>query len=279
MNGLNLSNAALHAEHSHLKNNLADNQNECQMVKDALQTLVSKALSSAAVPRNDGSSSVEESDAQSIKFDILSNYSNEIKSTKSVESIQEIVVTSDDEDYHEPMNSDEANLESEIEKKIPGMKKLMGLISQGEVVISSEILNEMKELNIKMNAISKVSGELQERWAALDSKLVEHERELNDIKQYIKSDNLLLHKFFIPSGNLSSLQFCYQIAQQINYFLPQLSYPISWEHISDAHILRTKLKKSNVIIVRFCNRNMQHKIFLFKKTFSTKWHVHNRTPH
>ena len=95
----------------------------------------------------------------------------------------------------------------------------------------------------------------------LDSTVKKQGKRLDSIEQYFKFDNLLLHKFHLPSNYLPSLQFSHYIANQINYFLPQLLVPVTWEHISDAHPLKTKNSKSNVIIVRFCNRNIRHEIY------------------
>ena len=51
------------------------------------------------------------------------------------------------------------------------------------------------------------------------------------------------------------------VAQQLNTFLPKLPVSLKWEHISTAHYLPTKARKSQVIIVRFANRCLKDMIF------------------
>ena len=97
----------------------------------------------------------------------------------------------------------------------------------------------------------------------LDTALKELKNELNNLKQYIKLDNLLFHNLRLPYNYkyMSSLQFSYFIADVINRLITQLATPVTWQNISDVHPLRTKLNKSSVIIVRFCNRNIRHEIY------------------
>ena len=51
------------------------------------------------------------------------------------------------------------------------------------------------------------------------------------------------------------------VARQINIKLPKLPVTVKWEHISTAHFLPTKAKKSKVIIVRFANRCIKDMVF------------------
>ena len=102
----------------------------------------------------------------------------------------------------------------------------------------------------------------------MDSRMNQHDVEikrlkedLEETKQYIKMNNLLFFNFKLPTGNLTSLQYSEYMADQINKLLPNLAQPVSWQHIDDAHRLRTRNINSNVIIVRFCNRNIRHEIY------------------
>ena len=60
---------------------------------------------------------------------------------------------------------------------------------------------------------------------------------------------------------MSSLEFSKYVAKQLNTLLPNLPIPVAWHHISTAHYLPTKSKKSVVVVVRFCNRNVKDMIY------------------
>ena len=142
-----------------------------------------------------------------------------------------------------------------------GVNNMLKLISEGEVNISDEVMKHLQDLTARIDVINEVAHSLQDRWSALESVTKMLEKQLNDTNQYLKYDNLALHKFPLPSRHLSSLEFSHYIADLINKIVPNLPLTVSWQHISDAHPLRTKSKKSNVIIVRFCNRNVRHAIY------------------
>ena len=155
---------------------------------------------------------------------------------------------------------------------IPGVDRLLTYVEQGKVTLSDEVTGQLLNLNLKMDAITEESAIIREKWDLLDDKMICHREELDklkkehdELKQYIKQDNLLLHGFYLPPYELSSLRFSHFIAQQINQYLPMLDVPVKWEHISDAHPLRTHNKRSNVIIIRFCNRNIRHEIYANRK--------------
>ena len=237
--------AVFHAEQDKLHHAVDINISTCSAVKGALTSIVSAALISC------------EDNESTISDDSLED---EVKN-QSLESIK--YIDTDDDDNTLLANDDY------IKEDIPGLTKLLNLLSEGKLVLSKEVLQQMQELSVRVDAASKEANELQGRLRSLDSdvreldkKLERLQQELERLKQYLKLENLLFHNFPPPqTKNMSSLQFCMYMAEQINYFLPHLPVPVSWEHISDAHPLRTKSKKSSVIIVRFCNRNIRHAIY------------------
>ena len=150
------------------------------------------------------------------------------------------------------------------------MSKFLSSVAEGQV--NEDTLKEIQSLNDKLEQNKKITDELLVNFNTLNCALKDLKNGLNNIKQYLKIENLLFHNFFLPPGykNMSSLQFSHFMSQQINYLLPQLDYPLSWEHISTAHPLRTKRKNSNVIVVRFCNRFMRDEIFAKRHFISKK---------
>ena len=65
---------------------------------------------------------------------------------------------------------------------------------------------------------------------------------------------------------VSNIEYCQFVADQLNKLLPDLPFKLKWEHISTAHYLPTKSKKSNVIIVRFANRCVKEAVFNLRHT-------------
>ena len=246
------SNKVIEAEQIKLQNDITKNNKACEIVKGALESVISAALS-VPVENDDDSESISSNESSCSK-------STTLIANVSLESVKEI--HTDDDENTDPESEFATSTPKTIAlEDIPGLGKLLHQISQKELKISADTLEHLKVLNNRIDEIQKTSSELQERCSNLNFIIKELSKELNNIKQYIKLDNLLFHKFDLPSQELSSLQFSQFMAQQINYYLPQLSVPVSWHHISDAHPLRTKSRKSNVIIVRFCNRNIRHEIY------------------
>ena len=185
------------------------------------------------------------------------------KSAKSIPSIQSI--SSDNE-------SGSCTTPTTISPLVPGLDTFMEMASRGDIEISDEFLRELYNVNCRVDTVSKVSSELQERWCAIDEKVSQLESsianlknnlkgEFNYVKQYQMIDNLLVHNFPFPPEKMSSLNFCKYVADQFNVLLPHLPVPVKWEHISTAHPLPTKSGKTNVIIVRFSNRCIKDMIY------------------
>ena len=241
MNGLS---PTINTEQVKLREDLQSNNKACLAVKDAVQSIVLAAINSrkSNADSDDESTLPSENDITVIDCSMEDDH-------KSLESI-EAISTDDERDQ-----SDE-----EVED-IPGLKKLLQLMSNGEIQMPDEVLKQLNKLSTKIQALTELSNEMQLRYDELNNSVKEQKKENDRIHQYIMLDNLLLHKFPKPPNNLSSLQFSLYIAHQINCFLPYLPVPVHWSHISDAHPLRTKSNKSNVTIVRFCNRNIRQMIY------------------
>ena len=236
--------ASLEAEHKTLKKELAKNEKHCSAIKNAIESIVAKAVVEAAGASNANTRHGGEGDDESTTVNT------------SLESIKDISVTDDEEEVIED--------NEEVIEDIRGLSKFLALVDEGKIKYSESdnMMKELNKLSLESDAANKLASDLKERLVSLESTLKTLKNDVHDIRQYLKRDNLLLHKFNLPKNrNMSSLEFCHFIAQQINYFLPQLAVPVSWEHISDAHPLRTKSRKSNVIVVRFCNRNIRNEIY------------------
>ena len=150
------------------------------------------------------------------------------------------------------------------------MQRFLSSVSKGE--IHDDTIKEVYKLNEQLEEVKKESDDLKTKLVILDNALNEIKKDIANIKQYLKRDNLLFHKCKLPNGykNMSSLQFCVYMVKQINFLLPHLDYPLRLEHISTAHPLKTKRKGGNVIVVRFCNRFMRDQIFAQKDFISNK---------
>lgn len=266
--------AILINEQSKIKNDLDANHNAYLNLQNVVKAIVANAVSSKSnATTSDSDNSVEGGpglviDSKSDTSSDSGSVSTVVKCNSSLESIKAILTdddisTSSSDDATEvPVSTkqEEHNIVN-LGDQIPGLNNLLSLLSKGKVVLSEEVIQQLNGINIQLKALSEASSTLQDRWSALESAITTLKKETNEIKQYIKFDNLLLHKFPRPNTELSSLEFSHFIAQQLNYFIPQLSVPVLWHHISDAHPLQTKSKKSNVIIVRFCNRNVRHEVY------------------
>ena len=141
------------------------------------------------------------------------------------------------------------------------MDELIQLVSKGEINLCGKTLEKLTEIDSKIDVLNQLSDQLQDKWTKLDIAIKNYDRELEELKQYIKLDNLLFHNFPQPPTSLTSLGFSCYMADMINFYFPYLPFPVRWDHISDAHPLRTKSNKSNVVIVRFANRNIRHEIY------------------
>ena len=242
-----------------LDEKINSNNADCAQLKGALQ-----AIFTANTPQDDGLDSSATLTNTSTITNANDGYESDIESVQSISSIHSSDPPSNGSASSGGEQHDGGNISNLPEaEEIPGMKKFLSLLQRGEIKLSTEVMNQLTELNIKVDAVNDVSAQLQEKWSEIDSAIKVCQKEILELKQYIMMDDLLFHNFHLPKNheNMSSLQFSYFMACQINYYLPQLACPVSWQHISDAHPLKTKNNKSQVIIVRFCNRNMRHEIY------------------
>ena len=222
------------AEQHNLRLDIHANNKEHSELKNHVARLITSAVASKANESNTNSSS-----------------SKTLKTIKSVNSIQDIP---------DSLSNDDQN--------IPNVEEFVAMTADGKISISDELLKELYEANCRIDAINEVGSNLQQRWCELDKNIKDIRKDINkiindinNIKQYFKIDNLLFHRFRLPHNKLSSLEFSKYIADQINILLPHLPIRISIHHISTAHPLPTKAKKSNVVVVRFCNRFIKDMIY------------------
>ena len=95
--------------------------------------------------------------------------------------------------------------------------------------------------------------DLQDHWSALDTAVKVNTQLIEDFIQYGMINSLLIHGL-INIPNIHGYQFAYYIISKINELLsPYLACKIDISHLEYAHILPTKSKKKNVVIVKFSN--------------------------
>ena len=229
-------------EQNSLRNELNANKQNYLGMSKAINCLVSAAI---AQSKNDD----EKSDCSDVS--VATKRSN---INTSLESIKEVDITVEEYSDDEKCNQTEMEV-------VPGLKELLTLMAQGRVKLTVDILQQLTEYSEQIKAGNKTCDDLSVRLCALETSAKEQRKNTEEVKQYIKFDNLLFHNFKLPPKHLTSLEFSCFMAEQINYVLPYLPVPVTWQHISDAHPLRTKSRRSNVIIVRFCNRNIRHMIY------------------
>ena len=193
------------------------------------------------------------------------------KTIKSVESVTHISSVGNDTDFSStvvPLASS-VDLPTMAGTYVPPSEKdlldtFLDMSSKGELDLSDEFKKECYCVKTRIDALDEISAGLQERWFEIETTISKIKNDIVSIKQYQRIDNLLLHNFRLPASKMTSLQFCMYVAKQLNLLLPQLPLPIHWQHISTAHVLPTIAKKSTVVVVRFCNRNIKDMIYAHK---------------
>lgn len=180
-----------------------------------------------------------------------------MKTIKSVESIHHIDDSSDDGEKS-PTNSPSTS----------SVGAFAAMSAACKSSVTDDILKQLYAANTRIDANIKVGTELQHRWSELEFTVTSIKnnidnivKEIEGLKQYLKIEHLLFHNFRLPFGSLSSREFVGYMVRQINILFPNLPIPVSVNHISTAHPLPTKAKKSNVVVVRFCNRHIKDMIY------------------
>ena len=180
-----------------------------------------------------------------------------MKTIKSVDSFKEIPDSSDEE-------SGKCSCDGQVQSDAEGSNLLndfVRLAKEGTLDISDEVMRELYAINTRIDLLNKVSSDLQQKWSEIDSAinilrsdLENFKVQIDNINQYLKKEDLLLHNFSLAPKGLTSLQYCKYVCNLINHYLPGLPERLRWEHLCTAHTLPTKSRKLNVIIVRFVNR-------------------------
>ena len=145
------------------------------------------------------------------------------------------------------------------------MQSFLASAAEGKLDLTDEFIQQLYDINSRIDKVNTVASDLQKKWSELDGGLKLLIDDVENLKQYTKKESLLLHNFPLPPSNVvTSLQYSMYVAKQLNTFLPKLPVSLKWEHISTAHYLPTKARKSQVIIVRFANRCIKDMIFEHK---------------
>ena len=232
---------------SELKRDVDLNRQDCNTLKDVIKCMIEAAVSSKSINKCNKPNSIHTSN---ITF----------------KSATSITLSNEDGEVN-ALSQPEAAVHN-----IPGLDAFLDMTVNGELELSDEFLRELYNVNSRVDTVNKACNELQVRWCEVDQKCHELDKslkalkkeviaDLNRVKQYQMIDNVLFHKFTLPTVQMTSLEFSQYVAEQINILIPQLPVPVQWEHISTAHPLPTKARKSNVVVVRFCNRNIKDMVY------------------
>ena len=128
-------------------------------------------------------------------------------------------------------------------------------------MLDEKAVKELHVIQTELDKLRKSNTLITRKLEELDSYVTFIQVQINNILQYFKRDNILLHNFELPPKHYNTLQYSKYCADLLNKHLPNLPVEVKWEHISTAHWLPTKARKSDVILVRFCNRNVRDAIF------------------
>ena len=214
------------AEQNKLRSDVSKNKNTCTSLGNALASIMNAALH---------------------------------KATEREVNMQDMMVAA--EDIPEVVAAEDIPEEIAAED-IPDVKKFISLIAEGKIEINKQMMVQLQAIDEQVKATSQVAAELESKVTILDNTLKDLSKAINEIRQYIKTENLLFHNFPQPRAMmLSSLDYSCYMANLINQiFGPHLPFPVLPLHISTAHRLRTKSKKSIVTIVRFTHRHIKEAI-------------------
>ena len=147
-----------------LRLDVESNQQDCVVLREVIQSMINAAVSSKK-------SSAPKSIATS---DIV------FKSAKSVRSIQAIESNNDD------MLCDTITQENVPVQGISGMDEFINLASTGEIEFSDAFIKELYNVNCRVDAVNRVSSNLQERWCSLEQKVSQLESSIVNLKNALK---------------------------------------------------------------------------------------------
>ena len=128
-----------------------------------------------------------------------------------------------------------------------------------DLTINADDLSSLQQLATHVQGIEEEKKTNHSNWMKLQEQVTSYNMDLQDLKQYIKIDNLLFHNFPRPPKHFSRISYLKWVAHTINSMLPMLEEPLHWCHIT--HVFKTKRNLSHVIIVRFNHRGMRDDIF------------------
>ena len=122
---------------------------------------------------------------------------------------------------------------------------------------SQEQAEQLKEMG---NLIASIKLAVN----AMTEKIYQHERRIDSLEHYSRSNSLILHGCQDVPKNASNFEFDSYVCKKINSNL-QLSQPLQNKDIDICHVLPSK-KGKNPIIIKFIKRTIRNEIF-FQKNF------------
>lgn len=243
-------------EQSGIQVKIADAKQECGELKNMMATLLEAAVSAAAASPSEASPNTEKSITESVSSSCVTTVVDDaitvVSSSPAIPSNSDAITAGPSVPLVPTINND---------VEIPLLQNFLKCAADGKIDLTDDFCQQLYNINTRIDEVNSVVNDLQQKWSELDSSLRNIIEDIENIKQYLMKESLLLHDFPLPPSNSNSLQYSMFVADKINEYLPQLPVTVDWRHISTAHFLPTKAKKSKVIIVRFANRCVKDMVY------------------
>lgn len=176
----------------------------------------------------------------------------------------EIIPVGDDPEVIEPVQTLLSKISPIVPAKHesstshPTMLKLSG--DEIKVICNqiTELFNDLSSFRSEMNSINDQLIKLEEKHdkdilsikkncedelnavkILLKEEIDKLKERNNSLDQYLRSNNLVLHKFRIPKGIYSGTEFTHYVAETLNSLLPMLKTRLSVHNINITHPLRS----------------------------------------
>ena len=178
--------------------------------------------------------------------------------------------------------SEKDNLKADMSSCKSTVANLVTQVSEAlsttkQTTIPDDKNNDLHSLCDQLKAAVKSLNDLEGKYSAFETKLDQFTNvlksmsstmndTLNDVKQYPKINNLLVHKMSYVPLDYNEFQFTNWICYQLNNLLPNLTCKLNYSHIEAAHPMHDKKDGSSpVVIIRFKYRANRNDVFKNKK--------------
>ena len=202
---------AVSAEQAKLKVTMDNNHQDYLDLKQKMGSLLAAATSRSlpvANPIMTTNSSLP-SASPPLVLSPSSSTSTFVKTVKSVESIQAIDVSSDESSSFKSIcSSAKAVIPPQSEAvSVSNLEQFLDVAATGKLDLSDEVLKEMYDVNTRLDAVIKTANDLQQKWSEIDTTISQLKIDIDNVNQYLKVEDALLHNFPLPPKGLNSLQY------------------------------------------------------------------------